>query len=80
MIWRYHQASDGGIIKDVVSIRSRPKGEKKPDRHFSQTLLRNYYMVECAEGSRFRSIYSKKQIKKVHENRLQEFDETGRKQ
>jgi hypothetical protein len=67
----------GRVIKRLVSgngAKRHPRGERRPDRHFSQTLLRNYYTLECEQGSRFRSIYTKNQIKKVHETRLSEHD------
>jgi hypothetical protein len=80
MITAYSQDRMGRVIRRIVrgGAARHPRGERRPDRHFSETLLRNYYTCECAEGSRFRSEFSKNQIKRVHENRLQEFDQTGR--
>jgi hypothetical protein len=81
VITAYSQDRMGRVIRRIIAggpQKRSPRGERRPDRHFSETLLRNYYTCECAEGSRFRSEFSKNQIKKVHENRLQEFDQTGR--
>jgi hypothetical protein len=71
MVWRY-QEINGRVEKRIVHSRDAPlrRGEPRPDRHFSETLLRAYYALECEQGSRFRSGYPKSIIKRVHENAL----------
>jgi hypothetical protein len=78
MVWRY-QEINGRVEKRIVHSRDAPlrRGEPRPDRHFSETLLRAYYRLECEEGSRFRSNYSKNQIKRVHDNALRRYEATG---
>jgi hypothetical protein len=80
MIVAYSRDALGNTIRRIVAEGSRKhlRGERRPDRHFSETLLRGYYALECEQGSRFRSNLSKNQIKNVHERRLQLFDQTGR--
>jgi len=80
MVTAYKLGPKGKVIRRIVSGRAvhTPRGERRPDRHFSQTLLRSYYSLECEQGSRFRSGYTKNQIKAVHDRRLQLFDQTGR--
>jgi hypothetical protein len=81
MITAYSQKGSR-VIKRIISgtsYKRHPRGEKRPARHFSQTLLGSYYARECEMGSRFQSEFTKNQIKKVHETRLQLFDQTGRK-
>jgi hypothetical protein len=81
MIVAYSTDAKGNTIRRIVAGRDchrAPRGERRPDRHFSQTLLRSYYQLECERGSRFRSQFTKNQIKKVHDERLQLFDQTGR--
>lgn len=71
---------EGRVEKRIISgdaCKRHPRGERRPDRNFSQTLLRSYYSKECEDGSRFRSSFSKNQIKRVHETRLEQFDQTG---
>lgn len=80
MITAYSE-KNGRVIKRLVSgdgPKRHPRGERRPDRHFSQALLRSYHTLECEQGSRFRSVYTKNQIKRVHETRLELFDQTGR--
>lgn len=81
MITAYSQDRTGRVVRHIVSgerHKRNPRGERRPDRHFSQTLLRNYYTLECEQGSRFQSTYSKDQIKRVHSTRLDLFDQTGK--
>ena len=81
MITAYSQDENGRVIRRIISGGSHklhPRTERPPDRHFSQTLLRSYYALECEQGSRFRSEFTKNRIKRVHEDRLQLFDQTGR--
>ena len=42
----------------VVGVRREPEGQ-------ATTIRRGYYEAECQGGSRFKSSYSKKQIKKI---------------
>jgi len=80
MIWSYAIRA-GRVVKTLVAggaATRHPRGEDPPDRHFSQTLLRNYYRQELEHGSRFKSGFSKNQIKRVHETTLECFDQTGR--
>jgi len=81
MIVAYSTDRLGNTIRRIISGAAHarnPRGERRPDRHFSQTLLGSYYKVECEQGSRFQSGFTKKQIKTVHDRRLQLFDQTGR--
>jgi hypothetical protein len=81
MITAYSQDRMGRVIRRIVhggASSRHPRGDRRPDRHFSQTLLRNYYTLECEQGSKFRSTYTKNQIKRVHDTRLELFDQTGR--
>jgi len=81
MITAYSADRSGRVIRHIVrggASARHPRHEPRPDRHFSQTLLRNYYTLECEQGSRFRSIYSKNQLRRVHGTRLELFDQTGK--
>ena len=68
---------DGVVKREILASSRHKRGEERPPRHFSERLLRSYYDLECSEGSRFRSSYSKNQIKRVHETALARYDETG---
>ena len=74
-----YRERNGRVEKRIIhnSRLSRLRGEPPPDRHFSETLLRAYYSLECEAGSRFKSKYTKNQIKRVHDTALARFDETG---
>jgi hypothetical protein len=74
-----YRVRNGRVEKRIVHTRNAPRSraEPPPDRHFSETLLRAYYRLECENGSRFRSKYSKNQIKRVHDNALQRYEATG---
>jgi hypothetical protein len=62
---------NGRVEKRIICDGTRPRGDLLPhDRHFSETLLRAYYKLECEEGSRFRSSYTKTQIKRVHDTAM----------
>lgn len=74
MIIRYREIN-GQVVRDIVH-RTRRVGEVPP-AHFSQRLLRSYYDLECRDGSRFRSGYSKNQIKRAHETAIQRWEQTG---
>jgi len=53
----------------VVPLKGRL--EYYPDEtegSFNKKQLRNYYDLECKDGSRFKSGYSKDQIKRTWEN------------
>jgi len=76
MIWVYRQRGRG-VEKRLLSYKSRARGQPRPDDHFSQTLLKAYYEQECQHGSRFRSGYSKNQIRRVHDTALQRFEQLG---
>lgn len=80
MIIAYSSDAKGNTIRRILhgGTKRSPRGERRPDRHFSQTLMRSYYAIECEQGARFRSTFTKNQIKRVHETRLQLFDQTGR--
>jgi hypothetical protein len=71
----------GRVIRRIIAGDPQKRfvrGERRPDRHFSETLMRAYYQRECEQGSQFRSTFTKNQIKRVHETRLAEYDQTGR--
>jgi hypothetical protein len=68
---------NGKVRRVLVSNRITPKGETRPDRHVSETILKGYYAMEQEKGCRFRSGYSKNQLKRVHETALSRFDELG---
>lgn len=78
MIIRYREV-DGKVEKEIVAggTTRTPRGEDRPARHFSEQLLKTYYQLECSQGSRFKSKYTKNVIKHVHETALQRFDATG---
>ncbi len=78
MVWRYREIN-GRVEKRIVHPRDAPRlrGQPRPDRHFSETLLKAYYAKECEQGSRFRSNYPKSIIKRVHDTALARYDETG---
>ena len=71
-----YKLKNGQVVREIVH-RTRVRGNARPDRHFSETLLRAYYAKECEDGSRFRSTYSKNQIKRAHETAIQRFEQTG---
>ena len=80
MLISYKLDEKGRVMKRVVSDRHRgrpAKGEVRADKHFSEAILRAYYRLECEEGSRFRSGFSKRQIKSVHSRALERFEQTG---
>jgi len=75
MIIRYREVN-GQVVKQIVH-RSHLRGEPRPDpAHFSQRLLNAYYQLECEQGSRFRSTFTKGQIKRTHETAIQRFEQT----
>jgi len=73
-IWRYAQV--GGRVERVL-IAERPclRGEPRPARHMSETLLKAYYQLECDQ--KFRSRYPKNVIKQAHETAIQRYEQTG---
>ena len=77
MIIRYKQREDGTVEKELLAGVKRVRGEDRPARHQSETILKALYELECRDGCRFRSGYSKSVLKHVHETALQRFDETG---
>lgn len=77
MIIAYSLSKDGSVTKRILSGSRHPRGERRPDKHFSQTLLRAYYSLECEHGSRFRSTFTKNAIKKAHDDRVQQFEQLG---
>jgi len=72
-----YTVKNGRVVRSISKGRSTPKSEPPPDRHFSQTLLRAYYQLECEQGSRFRSTYTKNQIKRAHDTAIARFEQTG---
>ncbi len=75
--WVY-SGKNGKVERALVSGKTRLlRGEPRPDSHMSETLLKGYYAQECEQGSRFKSGYSKGQLKKVHETALARFNELG---
>jgi hypothetical protein len=76
MVIRYREIN-GRVVKDVIS-RTRLRGEERPPGHFSETVLKAYYKLECDEGSRFKSGYSKNEIKRTHDTAIQRFQQTGK--
>ncbi len=77
MIIRYREVN-GQVVKQIVH-RSHIRGEPRPDRHFSETILNALYKLECEQGSRFRSSYSKNILKNVHDTAIQRWEQTGQK-
>ena len=74
-----YRLKNGQVEKRIVHSHNgrRLRGEDRPPGHFSETLLRAYYQVECEAGSRFRSTYSKDRIKRTHETAIQRWEQTG---
>ena len=66
MIIRY-KLVDGQVERQIVQSRRRLRGEARPDSTFYDTLLKAHYAVECEQGSRYRSGYTKNQTKRVLE-------------
>jgi len=75
----YSSDAEGNTIRRIVAggVKRTFRGERRPDRHFSETLLRNYYTLECEQGSRFKSSLTKDRIKRTHETALARFRHTG---
>ena len=73
----YYEGNDGKVHRRLLTGKIRPRGQERPDKHFSETVLRGYYARECEQGSRFRSGYTKNIIKRVHDNALARFEQTG---
>ena len=65
----------GRVIRRLLTEKPRLRGLERPDGHFSETILKGYYARECEEGSRFRSSYTKTQIKNAHERAIQRFEQ-----
>jgi hypothetical protein len=57
------------VEKRIVQSR-RLRGEPRPDPSFHHTLLKAHYQVECEQGSRYRSGYTKNQTKRVLEGAM----------
>jgi hypothetical protein len=78
VVIRYREIN-GRVERDIVHTRELPRsrGEAPPDRHFSQTILKAYYDLECQQGARFRCGLRKSVIKKAHETAIQRFEQTG---
>ena len=75
----YRQVGDS-VEKRIIhgeEHKRSPRGVPPDNRHMSETVLKAYYQLECQHGSRFRSAYTKNQIKRVHERALEKFDQTG---
>ena len=79
MTIRYYVGRNGKVEKEIVTERNRRplRGEGRPARHQSETILNAYYELECRDGSRFRSNYTKNQIKRAHETATKRFNELG---
>lgn len=77
MIIRY-KLVDGEVRREILTQRRHTLGEERPPGHFSERLLKNYYELECQQGSRFRSGYRKSVIKRAHETAIQRFEQTGK--
>lgn len=67
MIIRYREIN-GQVVRDIVH-RPRRSGEVRPVP-FHENLLRTHYMLECSEGSRYRSAYPKSVTKRVLEGAI----------
>jgi hypothetical protein len=74
--YTYYEGSDGRVHRRLVTEK-KLRGGERPDNHFSQTILKGYYKLEQEQGSRFKSGYSKNQIKRAHDNALARFEQTG---
>ena len=72
-----YKEKNGRVIRVISEGRRKLRGEPPPDRHFSETLLRAYYQLECEQGSRFKSTYTKNQIKRAHDTAIARFEQTG---
>lgn len=72
-----YRQRNGRVERRIVHTRNAPqlRGEARPDQHFSQTLLKAYYDLECSQT--FRSGFTKGQIKRAHETAIQRFEQTG---
>ena len=73
MIISYRQNKRGQVERRIVHNRNSPRfrGEAPPDpAHFSQRLLNAYYRLECEQGSRFKSSYTKDRIKRTHDDAI----------
>jgi hypothetical protein len=67
-----------GIVKKRLlasGTRIYPRGEPRPPRHSSEQILKAYYALECEQ--KFRSSYTKNQIKRVHGDAIQRWEQTG---
>jgi hypothetical protein len=67
MIIRYREIN-GQVVRDIVH-RTRRVGEVPPVP-FHENLLRTHYMLECRDGSRYRSAYPKSVTKRVLEGAM----------
>jgi hypothetical protein len=67
MIIRYREIN-GQVVRDIVH-RTRHTGEARPVP-FHENLLRTHYMLECRDGSRYRSAYPKSVTKRVLEGAM----------
>ena len=77
MIIRYYAGRNGTVEKELLAGVKRARGEDRPARHQSETILRALYELECRDGCRFRSGYTKSVLKHVHETALERYDQTG---
>ena len=79
MTIRYYVGRNGKVEKEILACGNKraARGEDRPARHQSETILKAYYELECRDGSRFRSGYTKNRIKHVHETATKRFDELG---
>jgi hypothetical protein len=75
MIIRYRLV-DGDVKRELLAEGSRHKsGEEPPNGHMSRTILKALYELECSH--KFRSTYTKNQLKRIHETALQRWEQTG---
>ena len=79
MIIRYYAGRNGTVERELVvkGTKRALRGEYRPARHQSETILKALYELECRDGCRFRSGYTKSVLKHVHETALERYDQTG---
>jgi hypothetical protein len=73
-----YKLENGQVVRRIVHTRNGPQSRGEPlppDQHFSQTLLKAYYDLECTH--KFRSKYPKSVIKRAHETAIQRWEQTG---
>jgi hypothetical protein len=75
MTFRYRLV-DGKVCRELLAsgFKRHSRGEERP-QHFSRTIINALYQLECEQ--KFRSTFTKNQLKRIHERAIERWEQTG---